>query len=189
MLSIRIAETRTRVAHHQSRKRPNSLAAKPIFGKSGPSPVAAILTQHNSGAAISGLDWWARDRPVGTEHAAIPRLRLKLLATALAVIEELASIRRHLLRRAMAAGRTGDDRFQEHAAVLQRSQASSVHSIADFPEARGDPGHHGRRAPQPPDAKGIVGTGWRLPSRPRLSVTWSGSTSRRSREPFGWTTI
>jgi hypothetical protein len=54
------------------------------------------------------LDWRTWHRPIRAEHATIAGLRLKPLATSLAVIEELASVGWHLLSRLVPALRTSD---------------------------------------------------------------------------------
>jgi hypothetical protein len=59
-------------------------------------------------AAIASLNWWARHRAVRTEYAAIAGLRFEPLAAALAFVEELTGIGRHLLHRLMTAVRTRD---------------------------------------------------------------------------------
>src|SRR6266404_4193356 len=51
----------------------------------------------------SALDWWARDRAIGTEHATIASEGLKPRPAALAVIEELAGIGWHCLDGLVAA--------------------------------------------------------------------------------------
>jgi hypothetical protein len=60
------------------------------------------------------LDWWAWDRSVRAEHATIARLRLQPLATSLTVIEELASVKRHLFNCLVPTPRTGDCGFFDH---------------------------------------------------------------------------
>ena len=50
---------------------------------------------------------------VRTEHAAIPWERPETLAATLAVVKELAGVRRHALRRSMATQGTGNDRFKD----------------------------------------------------------------------------
>src|ERR1700733_11351680 len=52
--------------------------------------------------------------PIGAEHAAIPGFGFQDRLAAFAVIEELAGIGRHRLRRAVPAGWTGDGGFQNH---------------------------------------------------------------------------
>ena len=87
------------------------------------------------GAAIAGLNGWARHRSVGAEDAAVAGLRLEPAAAGLAVVEELAGVRRHLLCLAMAAAGAGDSRFKGHHywiwlpenAVCYRPVLSRVH--------------------------------------------------------------
>src|SRR5262245_45647924 len=61
-----------------------------------------------------GLDWRARNRAVGTEHATVARLRPQRRPAADAAIENPAGISRHGLRFRGGAMRTGDDRFKDH---------------------------------------------------------------------------
>jgi hypothetical protein len=74
----------------------------------------------NLGVTATHLYRWARRRSVRTEHAAIAGFRSKPLATALAVIEKLASIRRHLLRGLVTAFRAGDCRNLDHINAASR---------------------------------------------------------------------
>ena len=60
------------------------------------------------------LNWRARNRAVGTEHAAITLLRPQERPAAGAVIEELARISRHCLQLRRPAQRTGDGGFSNH---------------------------------------------------------------------------
>jgi hypothetical protein len=73
-------------------------------------------------AAATHLYRWTRYRSVRTEHAAIARVRPKALATALAVIEKLASVRRHFFGGLMTALRAGDcgnfDQFKWHSYLI-----------------------------------------------------------------------
>ena len=80
-------------------------------------------------AAASGfrLHGRTRHRSVGTEHAAVARLRLQLCATAGANIEKLTGIGRHDLRLRKGAVWTGDDRLKRH-----EERLSAADSIAPW---------------------------------------------------------
>jgi hypothetical protein len=65
-------------------------------------------------ASLAVLDRRTGNRTIRAEHAAIAGERLQSLAAALAVIEELAGVRRHGLDRLMAAFRAAERRFQLH---------------------------------------------------------------------------
>ena len=60
------------------------------------------------------LNRWTRDRAVGAKDAAIAGFGLEPSAAALAVIKELASIRRHRFNGYVAAGRASDSGFVLH---------------------------------------------------------------------------
>jgi hypothetical protein len=75
-------------------------------------PAEAALAA--TGAFPVLLDRRARHVAVGTEHAAIARLWLETASAGLAVIEELAGVRRHPFNSLMAALGTGQSRFQLH---------------------------------------------------------------------------
>src|SRR5262245_42080408 len=60
------------------------------------------------------LDWRARHRTIGTEHAAVAMLGPHGRATACAVVDELARVGRHGLRLGSGAIRTGNYRFKDH---------------------------------------------------------------------------
>ena len=57
----------------------------------------------------------ARHRAIRAEHAAIARKGFKPLAAAFAVVEELAGVGRHRVRRLIAAPRAGDYGVSDHA--------------------------------------------------------------------------
>jgi hypothetical protein len=72
-------------------------------------PVAAAAHR----PTIRALNRRARNVAVGAEDAAIPSLGLQNRSAGLAVIEELTSVGRHRLQRAMAAVRTRKGGFQD----------------------------------------------------------------------------
>ena len=68
-------------------------------------------------AAIAGLVFLfgrARDRTVGTEHAAVSGLGLQHRAATRAAIKELAGVGRHGLRPGRGAMRARKNRLQDH---------------------------------------------------------------------------
>ena len=92
-------------------------------------------------AAIPCLDRRARHRPVRAKHATDARLRLKPLVAPFAVIEKLASVRRHRFDSLMPTLGTGDGRIQVHnQTFLDRPARGALHQdIAQSkPEHRGD---------------------------------------------------
>jgi hypothetical protein len=60
------------------------------------------------------LNWRAWNRAIGAKHAAIASVWLEHRATALALIEELAGIRRHRFRRPMITTRASDGGLELH---------------------------------------------------------------------------
>jgi hypothetical protein len=80
-----------------------------VFG----SPRAARASA--SFAGTLGPDRWTWHRAIRTEHAAIARLRLQLGATARALVEKTAGIRRHAFRFLRAAMWARDEGFEDHA--------------------------------------------------------------------------
>jgi hypothetical protein len=74
------------------------------------------------GAAASGvlsLLGWARQRAVGTEYAAIARLRAQLGTTAGTLIKELTCIGRHRFHFRITATRARDDGVKDHVFFLE----------------------------------------------------------------------
>jgi hypothetical protein len=67
-----------------------------------------------TGAFAAFLNGRTRHGAVLAEHAAIACQRFQLLAAALAYIEELTGVRRHVLNGLMLAFRTGQDGFKLH---------------------------------------------------------------------------
>jgi hypothetical protein len=91
-------------------------------------------------AAIPCLDRRARHRAVRAKHATVARLRLKPLVAPFAVIEKLASVRRHRFDSLMPTLGTGDGRFQLHHRTFldrpRRREAAVSHPDAIFQLAR-----------------------------------------------------
>src|SRR5215469_5690594 len=85
------------------------------------------------------LDWRARRRTVGKEHAAIAWLRLEARAAATAFVKELAGIGRHGLGLGRAAMRASDDGCKYHDckpvldATSRRIAGQFVASWAGYP--------------------------------------------------------
>src|SRR5882757_5167185 len=74
----------------------------PLPGR-GSGNVSSNQDDPQSSTAMPRLNRWARHRPVRTKYATVAGQRLEPFAAALAIIEELAGVRRHLLGRLMAA--------------------------------------------------------------------------------------
>ena len=75
--------------------------------------------------ALSDLDRRARHRAVGTEHAAIPWLRLEALPATLADIKESAGVFRHPPGRLMRASRARDGGLRDHLSLAAASSWDS----------------------------------------------------------------
>jgi hypothetical protein len=84
-------------------------------GPASSSVLDEVFGTHRLTATIASLNWWARNRAVRTEYAAISGERLKPFSATLAVIKELAGVRGHVLSRLMAALRAGDCGVNDHA--------------------------------------------------------------------------
>ena len=82
-----------------------------VFRKAGYLTLPAQQSCAAGGPAFS-LHGWARRVAIGTEHAAVARLRTQHSATAPAVVEELAGVRGYHLRLPVPTLRTGDGRCQ-----------------------------------------------------------------------------
>ena len=97
-------------------------------GSAGDKDAASHRSRILRATRTTSLDRRTRYRSIGTEHAAVSRFRLEPLATTLAIIEELARVRRHPLGRRMAAFWTGNCRLLNHA----RSPRLSIRSGSGY---------------------------------------------------------
>src|SRR5215469_1668619 len=88
------------------------------------------------------LNWRAGNRSVGTEHAAIFRLRTQQRTAAVALIKELAGVGWHDLGFCRAAVRTGDRRFQNHRGHSREDETEHDQSRAERENARHKSGHN-----------------------------------------------
>jgi hypothetical protein len=88
-----------------------------------------------SSTAIPRLNRRTRNRPVRAKHATIAWQRLEPFAAAMAVIEELAGVRRHLLGGLMAALRAGESALRLHQRTCMVTIASSTASASAVPSA------------------------------------------------------
>jgi hypothetical protein len=86
-------------------------ACEPITGGPGPSRATA--------SRLLRLHWWTGLRAVGTEHAAIARLRSQPSTAIGAHIEELACIGRHRFQFRGTATWARDDRLEYHDLFLE----------------------------------------------------------------------
>ena len=66
-----------------------------------------------AGALAPLLDWRARHRPVGAEHAAVASLRFEHRVAMLALVEPLAGVGRHGLRLDVTAGGARERGFED----------------------------------------------------------------------------
>src|SRR5215813_6710511 len=75
------------------------------------------------------LDGRTRDRPVGAKDAAVAGRGLQAGAASRTVVEELAGVRWHPLRRLVSAVRAGDNRLLDHGITLEGYPACVVADI------------------------------------------------------------
>src|SRR5262249_720475 len=91
------------------------------------------IASGRSDAGLPRLNRRARDRAVGAEDTAIPRLRPEAVPTTLAVIKELAGVLGHAFGCLMPAFGTGDGRIRDHVNLIA---APSRHRFAASAQAQ-----------------------------------------------------
>jgi hypothetical protein len=103
-------------------------------------------------ASASGFRLYGRTRhrSVGTEHAAVARLRLQLCATAGANIEKLTGIGWHDLRLRKCAVWTGDDRLKRHGDRLSAADSMPPWQLAVSVDSHRPWRRHKRGSPDDP---------------------------------------
>jgi hypothetical protein len=120
----------------RTKRRADKLLTSPLYHTAGFLKTASVTTALPGGGlktALSGLNRRTPHRSVGTKYAAVARLGLEPFVAALAIIKELAGVRRHLFGRLMAAFGTGDDAFSLH--LYMPTIAASTASASAVPSA------------------------------------------------------
>ena len=115
----------------RTKRRADKLLTSPLYHTARFLKTASVTTALPGGwlkTALSGLNRRTRHRSVRAKYAAVARLGLEPFVAALAVIKELAGVRRHLFGRLMPACGTGDEALGLHQRAA-RTVFSSGRSI------------------------------------------------------------
>lgn len=101
----------------KAKRRADKLLTSPLYHTARFLKTASVTTALPGGwlkTALSGLNRRTRHRSVRAKYAAVARLGLEPFVAALAIIKELAGVRRHLFGRLMPACGTGDEALGLH---------------------------------------------------------------------------